>query len=155
MRGRSIAFFLLSAVVLLAVVIGGYPGQAASSGASHQPRQGRYFKWAAPPDWRVSETNSGVTLTSPDGRLSASLATLLRSRGTRTPEEFLRWVFSHVPAYTKARVISVKNMPAQRMSYQVWRFIEAKVSYTDKGLPVTGVYKVGTANYYGMNDAMI
>jgi hypothetical protein len=25
----------------------------------------------------------------------------------------------------------------------------------DNGLPVTGVFKVGTANYYGMNDAMI
>jgi hypothetical protein len=41
------------------------------------------------------------------------------------------------------------------MSYQVWQFIEAKVSYTDNGLPVTSLYKVGVANYAGMNDAMI
>jgi len=33
--------------------------------------------------------------------------------------------------------------------------MEAKVSFTDNGLPVTGVYKVGVANYGGMNDAMI
>jgi hypothetical protein len=41
------------------------------------------------------------------------------------------------------------------MGYQVWHFIEAKVSFTDNGLPVTGIYKVGVANYAGMNDAMI
>ncbi len=125
------------------------------SASSLQPQQGKYFRWAAPSDWRVSETNAGVTLTSPDGIYSASLALLLRSRGTTTPEAFLRWVFAHVPGYSDARIISVKNLPSERMSYQVWQFIEATVSYTDKGLPVTGVFKVGVANYAGMNDAMI
>jgi len=133
-------------------------GLAANGGysaSSLEQRQGRYFRWAAPSGWRVSETNAGVTLTSPDGVYGASLATVLRSKGTRKPADFLRWVFAHVPSYKDYRVLSVNQLPNERMSYQVWQFIEAKVAYTDNGLPVTGVYKVGVANYYGMNDAMI
>ncbi len=130
-------------------------GRADYAAHSLQAQQGRYFRWSAPPGWRVSESNAGVTLTSPDGRYGASLASLFRSRGSRTPNDFLQWVFGHVPSYRNARVISTRNLPVQRMSYQVWQFIEAKVSYTDNGLPVTGVYKVGVANYGGMNDAMI
>jgi hypothetical protein len=133
----------------------GAPSATDSQGTALQPHQGRYFRWTAPPGWRVSETNAGVTLTSPDGRLSASLASLLRSRGSRTPAAFLQWVFTHVPSYKNARVLSTSHLPSQRMSYQVWQFIEAKVSFTDNGLPVTGTYKVGTANYAGLNDAMI
>ncbi len=154
---------LLPALAALILVLwpGHYPcvagttAPASYSASSLQPQQGRYFRWAAPPGWRVSETNAGITLTSPDGVYSASLATVLRSRGTRTPEAFLQWVFAHVPSYRDARILSVKNLPSQRMSYQVWQFIEAKVSYTDNGLPVTSLYKVGVANYAGMNDAMI
>ena len=130
-------------------------GATGNQAPSLQPQQGRYFRWAAPQGWRVSETNAGVTLTSPDGRLSASLASLLRSRGTTTPEGFLRFVFSHVPSYRDARVVSMKNLPNQQMGYQTWQFIEATVTYSDNGLPVTGAYKVGVANYYGMNDALI
>jgi hypothetical protein len=88
--------------------------------SSLQPQQGRYFRWSAPPGWRVSETNAGVTLTSADGACSASLATVLRSRGSRTPSAFLQWVFAHVPGYSHARTISAKNLPDQRLSYQVW-----------------------------------
>ncbi len=128
---------------------------ASQSPSSLQPQQGRYFRWSAPSGWRTSETNAGVTLTSPDGAYSASLAMILRSRGTRTPSAFLQWIFAHVPGWSSPRMLSVKNLPNQRMSYQVWQFIEAKVSYTESGLPVTGVYKVGVANYAGTNDAMI
>jgi hypothetical protein len=137
-----------------------YPASTATAAQSGYPEslqshQGRYFRWATPAGWRFSESISGVTLTSPDGRYGASLATLLRSRGSRTPQAFLSWIFNHVPSYRNARVLSIKNLPSRRMSYQVWQFIEAIVSYTDDGLPVTGIYKVGVANYYGMNDAMI
>jgi hypothetical protein len=120
-----------------------------------QPQQGRYFKWTAPAGWRASESNSGVTLTSPDGRFSASLAAVMRSRGKRTPKDFLAFVFNTVPDYKNARIISIRNLPNERMSYQVWNFIEAEVSFTDKGLPVIGQYKVGVANYYNMNDGLI
>jgi hypothetical protein len=130
-----------------------------SKGANYnpalQPQQGRYFKWTAPAGWRVSESNAGVTLTSPDGRYSAMLASLMRSRGNRTPKDFLQLVFTNVPDYKNARIISIKNLPSQHMSYQVWNFIEAEVSFTDKGLPVVGLYKAGVANYYNMNDSMI
>ena len=137
-------------------MVGYGPGQPDESRAQNlQPHQGRYFRWAAPPGWRFSETDAGVTLTSPDGQLSASLAMLLRSQGSRTPQGFLSWIFSQVPGYRNCRVLAVRNLPNQRMSYQVWQFIEASVSFLDNGLPVTGVYKVGVANYYGMNDAMI
>lgn len=150
---------LLLAVTFLfsAFCAGGNHGfvGAASQGPSLQPQQGRYFKWSAPPGWRVSETNSGVTLTSPDGKYSASLAGLMRSTGITTPLAFLQRVFNLVPSFKNTRVLSVKNLPSQRMSYQTWQFIEAKVSYTDNGLLVTGVYQAGVANYYGMNDGII
>ena len=131
------------------------PAHADHSTALLQPQQGKYFKWAAPAGWRVSETNAGVTLTSPDGVYSASLAMLLRSRGTKTPEVFLQWVFTHVPGYRDAKIVSTKKLPNEHMSYQVWQFIESTVSFKDNGLPVTGLYKVGVANYAGLNDAMI
>ncbi len=83
------------------------------------------------------------------------LASLMRSRGNRTPKDFLQLVFTNVPDYKNARIISIKNLPSQHMSYQVWNFIEAEVSFTDKGLPVVGLYKAGVANYYNMNDSMI
>lgn len=152
---------VLSLALLSALCLGGNRVSAGNSGetgyygSSLEPHQGRYFRWTAPPGWRASETNAGVTLTSPNGRLSASLATLLRSRGTRTPGAFLEFIFTHVPTYEKARVLSTSKLPSQRMSYQVWQFIEEKVSFTDNGLPVTGIYKVGVANYARMNDAMI
>jgi hypothetical protein len=145
-------------IILLALILTGLCAARPSMGNSSyplQPHQGKYFKWATPPGWRFSETNAGVTLTSPDGNYVASLAMLLRSRGTRTPQAFLNWIFSHVPGYRNSRVLSINNLPSQRLSYQVWQFIEATVSFTDNGLPVTGIYKVGVANYYGMNDAMI
>jgi hypothetical protein len=41
------------------------------------------------------------------------------------------------------------------MSYQTWQFIEATVSFTVKGMPMTAVIKSGVANYGGMNDAMV
>jgi hypothetical protein len=135
--------------------VAGTTANAGYSASSLQPQQGRYFRWATPPGWRVSETNAGVTLTSADGIYSASLAMILRSRGTRTPEAFLQWTFAHVPSYRDPRILAVTSLPSERMSYQVWEFIEAKVAYTDNGLPVTSVYKVGVANYAGMNDAMI
>ncbi len=123
--------------------------------AALQPQQGHYFRWMAPPDWRARESNAGVTLMSPDNRFNASLAMIMRSRGSRTPEQFLRWLFAQVPTVRDVRVLSVKNLPSERLSFQVWQFIEAKVAYIEDRLPVTGLYKAGVANYSGMNDAMI
>ncbi len=124
------------------------------SASDRQPHQGEYFKWVAPPGWRHSESNAGVTLTSPDGRYSAFLAMLLRSKGSRTPLDFLQWMLSRTGC-TNVRILSKRNLPAQRMSYQVWQFVEVTLSYKEQGLPVTGKIKSGVANYSGMNDAMI
>jgi hypothetical protein len=151
----AIAVFLSVLCLSQGAVHAAMVAHAGYSTSSLQPQQGRYFRWTAPSGWQVSESNAGVTLTSPDGVYSASLALLLRSRGAMTPQAFLQWIFSHVPSYSNAKILSVKNLPNQRMSYQTWQFIEANVSYNDGGLPVTGVYKVGVANYAGMNDAMI
>jgi len=153
-------WLLALATVLLVVCSFHYPSSGIAapthySASSLQSQQGRYFKWTAPPGWRVSESNAGVTLTSPDGIYSASLATILRSRGTRTPQAFLQWVFTHTPSYRNARILSLRNLPSERQPFRVWQFIEAKVSYTDNGLPVTSLYKVGVANYSGLNDAII
>jgi hypothetical protein len=157
---RHVLKLVFSLTLLLSLAVPGtpvLPGAAAqmNPSSSLQPHQGRYFRWTCPPGWRVSESNSGLTLTSPDGRYNASLVSLLRSRGSATPEGFLRWLFGRVPSYRNVRVLGVSNLPSRRVAYQVWQFIEARVSYTDNGLPVTGVYKVGVANYGGMNDAMI
>jgi hypothetical protein len=123
--------------------------------SSLEPGQGRYFKWSSPSGWHVRESMSGVTITSPDNMYSASLALLLRSRGSRTPQMFLNWVLTNTPGFRNASIISVKNLPPQQLSFQVWQFIEARVSYIENGLPVTGVFKTGVANYAGLNDAMI
>lgn len=158
---RPVVLFL---AVTLAFCISSFNGLAAyaeatskanHSGPSLRTQQGRYFKWLMPPGWHVSETNSGVTLTSQEGKYTASLAGIMRSKGTTTPQAFLQRIFGLVPSFRNARILSVKNLPNQRMSYQTWQFIEAKVSYMDNGLPVTGVYRVGVANYYGMNDAIM
>ncbi len=153
-RSRGGAAALAAALIALSLVCP--PRQAAFAQGSPrlEPQQGRYFKWSAPSGWRVSETNAGVTLTSADGKYSAFLANLVRSRGSRTPIDFLRWMLASTGC-TNVRIISSKQLPAQRMSYQVWQFIEATVSFTSHGMPMTAVIKSGVANYGGMNDAMV
>ncbi len=151
---------LLVLAVLLSIVWPGlFPFDGCARAVDHSPSgldpyQGTYFKWAAPRGWQHSESSAGVTLTSPDGRYSAFLATLLRSRGSRRPLDFLQWMLSRTGC-TDVRFLSTKNLPAQRLSYQVWQFVEVTLSYTEHGLPVAGVIKSGVANYYGMNDAMV
>lgn len=142
----------LSIAILFLIFIWWANSVAAASLESHQ---GKYFRWLSPPRWLASETSSGMTLTSPDGRYSAGLASVLRSRGTRTPRAFLEWTFTHVPDYANVRIVSVTQLPGEQLHTRRWDFIEAVVSYTDKGLPVTGVWKVGVSNYSGMNDAVI
>ena len=159
MKGNKRVPFAL--VVLLLALAGAsfvpaaIAAQTAYTASQLEPHQGRYWKWTMPEGWRARESNSGVTLASPDGAFGAGIVTVLRSRGERTPMAFLTWVFTHAPGYGNMRVLGVHDLPSERLSYQVWRFIEAKVSYAENGLPVTGVYKVGVANYAGMNDAMM
>jgi hypothetical protein len=128
--------------------------RAHASPSTLQQQQGQYFRWSSPPDWRASESNAGVTLTSPDGKYSAFLATLLRSRGSRSPVDFLRWMLS-VAGYSDVRFISTRQLPPQRMSYQEWHFVEVTLSCSFRNMPTTAVIKSGVANYYGMNDAMV
>jgi hypothetical protein len=148
--------FLLAG--MLALGGGEYPARAQDS-SNLQSHQGRYFRWSAPAGWQARESMAGVTLTSPDGRYNATLAMLMRSRGSTTPAAFLRNMFSKVPYYANVRIVSSRQLRNQRMSYQTWQFIEALVSYTDHGLPVLGLYQVGVANYGNaylrMNDAML
>jgi hypothetical protein len=70
-----------------------------------KPVKGCTSRWTAPPDCQQSESNAGVTLTSPDGRYSAFLATLLRSKGSRTPLNFLQSVLS------RRRCTNVRSSP--------------------------------------------
>ncbi len=153
-RGRGLA--ILAAVLFVCASFCCPPGSALAEKSQPplQAQQGRYFRWSSPASWRVSESNAGVTLTSPDGKYAAFLATLMRSRGSRTPIDFMRWMLASTGC-TNVRVVSGKRLPPQRMSYQTWQFIEATVSFTVKGVPTTAVIKSGVANYGGMNDAMI
>jgi hypothetical protein len=157
--------FILAGTLVLSVAGGPEnPAQAQYAPGNYsrhhlQSHQGRYFRWSIPPGWRARESDSGVTLTSPDGRYNASLVLLLRSRGATTPAAFLLGMLRKVPYYRHVQIISSRRLPNERMSYQTWHFIEALVSYTDNGLPVTGLYRSGVANYGNqrlqMNDAMI
>jgi len=120
---------------------------------SLQTTQGRYFKWSAPAGWTHSETMSGVTLYSPDGKHSVGFAAVMLSKGQQTPQNFIKLVFLKVSDYDNPKVIAVKNLPKRQAGYQTWRWIEATIAYTDKGLLVTGLWQVGVTDYYGMNDA--
>jgi len=155
---RRLQLIIITALLSMALtgyVFFGGTAQAATSPVSDlKPQQGRYFKWASPAGWRHRESNAGVTLTSPDGRYSAFLAMVVRSSGSRTPLDFLQWMLNKTGC-TNVKIISTKQLPAQRMSYQVWQFIEVNLSYSENGQPVMGAIKSGVANYYGMNDAMI
>jgi len=145
---RTIVISLISVVICCLCSV-----QADS--VSLQTTQGRYFRWSAPAGWIYSETMSGVTLYSPDGKHSAGFAAILRSRGQQTPQNFLKSVFSKVPDYKNPKILSTKNLPNRQVGYQTWHWIEATIAYTDKGLPVTGLWQIGVANYYGMNDAAV
>ncbi|HET6459184.1 MAG TPA: hypothetical protein VFG29_00205 [Syntrophales bacterium] len=155
---RRLQLIIITALLSMALtgyVFFGGTAQAATSPVSDlKPQQGRYFKWASPAGWRHRESNAGVTLTSPDGRYSAFLAMVVRSSGSRTPLDFLQWMLNKTGC-TNVKIISTKQLPAQRMSYQVWQFIEVNLSYSENGQPMMGMIKSGVANYYGMNDAMI
>ncbi|MGD1075522.1 MAG: hypothetical protein ABR903_05520 [Thermodesulfovibrionales bacterium] len=122
---------------------------------SLQTHQGRYFKWATPAGWRQNETMNGVDLTSPDNKYGSGFSTLLHARGKQTPMGFIKMVFSSVPDYKNPIIISTRNLSSQRIGYQTWQVVEATISYTDKGLPVTGLWQVGIANYYGQYDATV
>jgi len=142
-------------LIILITVIVFCLGVLQVSAESLQTTQGRYFKWSAPPGWKHSETMSGVTLYSSDGKHSAGFSALLRSRGQQTPQGFLQFIFSKVPDYKNPKILSTKNLPNRQVGSQTWHWIEATIAYTDKGMPVTGLWQVGVTNYYGQNDAAV
>ncbi len=142
-----------TAILLLSLLL--CRGNCLAAAASLETHQGRYFKWLSPPEWQVSETASGVTLTSPDGKYTAALAVELRSKGKRTPGAFLQWMFAQAADFENVKIISVTHLPRLHLGNRKWDFVQAIVSYTDSGLPVTGLWKAGVTNYSGMNDAMI
>jgi hypothetical protein len=122
--------------------------------ASHR---GQYFSWAAPANWKSSETMNGLTLTSPDNKESASFAILLRSRGQSSPMNFLRFMLSRLPGYANIRVIDSKALPEQRSGIPgtSWKVMEAEMSYTVNGKPFHAIWTCAVNNYYGVYDASV
>lgn len=141
-----------STVILSLAIVFLLCGTVFSDNLNHQ--QGRYWKWAAPEGWRHSESIAGVTLTSPDGKYEAALAGLMRSQGHTTPRAFLQRMLGM--AYSKVKIVAVRQLPNQKMGYQTWNWIEADVTAAGKGgYQMKGVWRCGVANYYNLNDALI
>jgi hypothetical protein len=135
--------------VLLALTI----SDAAFADSMVQQR-GRYWSWTAPGNWRHSESIAGVTLVSPDGRYTAALLGLMRSSGQSAPKVFL--VRALGMGYQSVRISQERNLPRQQMGYQMWDWIEAEVTATEKnGAPLRGSWKSGVSNYYKLNDALV
>jgi len=101
-------------------------------------------KWAAPQGWSHSESIAGVTLTSPDGKYEAALAGLMRSQGHTTPTAFLRRMLGM--AYSKVKLVAVRQLPNQKMGHPTWTWIEADVTATRKsGSQMKGIWRCGVA----------
>jgi len=151
MRKRSnFPFTLKFALCVLFILV----ASSIAFSESLEQHQGSYWKWTAPHGWHHSESVAGVTLTSPDGQYTAALAGLMGSQGSTTPKEFISRMLGK--AYRNIRIVSLRNLPSQKMGYQTWHWVEAEAKGSNKsGAPIIGVWRGGVANYYNRNDAVI
>lgn len=119
--------------------------------------RGRYFSWAAPAEWKSSESTNGLTLTSPTGSEAVMYAILLRSQGEATPLQFLQFMLSRMPGYTDFKVLSSKRLPDQKSGIPgtTWRVIEAEMSYKVNGKPFRAFWTCGINNYFSIYDASL
>lgn len=120
-------------------------------------QKGRYFRWAAPRGWKSSESTNGVTLEANDKSATVQFALLMRSYGRTTPKDFLLGMLRRVPGYGNIRIKTLKNLPNQPSGIPgtLWRIIEAELTYTVQGKPVSGIWTCGVNEYYGTYDAML
>ncbi len=119
---------------------------------------GRYFRWAAPAGWTSEEGTNGVTVTSPDGRMLATSAMLLRSPGSSAPQAFLLGVLP-LAGTKNVKVLSAADQPdiAEPVTGMTWKVREIDLAATPSdGREVKARYTVGVVNRYGVSyDALV
>ena len=145
--------FLLTLLVLIPAAQAAQTDKRPALHAS----QGNYFRWLAPEGWHHSESTNGVTLTAPDNATKAMYAILLRTPGKSDPKSFLLFMISKIPGYAHVRIDDVRKLPDQKSAIAgtVWHVIEADLSYSENGIPVSGTFTCGVNVYYGLYDAII
>lgn len=120
-------------------------------------RNGQYFTWAMPADWKATETANGVDMTSADGRMIASSVLLVGSQGRSDPWSFVSSVLTHLGASDVKR-LSTKDLPPQRSGYPGidWEIQDFEVTFTDtSGSARHADCTCGICNAYGGYSAII
>jgi len=149
----SLSSYLMTLLIFL------LPVQAADAGVrpALHVHQGQYFRWLAPEGWQHSESTNGVTLTAPDNATKAMYVLLMRSHGKSDPKSFLLFMMSKAPGYGHVRIDDIRRLPDQKSAIPgtSWHVVEADLSFTDNGVPVSGTFTCGVNMYYNMYDAMI
>ena len=118
---------------------------------------GQYFRWVMPAGWTHNETASGVDMTSPNGKTSASATVLVGSRGQTDPWSFLAGVLPGIGAHDIKR-LDTQNLPPQRSGYPGidWQIKEFEVTFTDSsGSARHADFICGICNAYGGYSAII
>jgi len=120
-------------------------------------RQGQYFSWAMPLDWRVFESGNGVDLTSPDGRLIANSTLLTGNIGQTTPWSFVVAVLTQIGAHD-INGLSAQNFPSMPSGYPGidWQIQEFELTFTDTaGVSRRADCTCGICNAYGGYSALL
>lgn len=142
----------LPACLLLALLTVG-TGAASEEAPDRPPlirKQGRFFAWAQPKDWREGESMNGVNLESPDAERNAAFCVLFRSPGRSTPEAFARRVSMML------RVADFQLTRTNRIDGQPPGMVTSEVEFTFRDLvrgPRRGGAVVSIVQNMGQYDA--
>ena len=114
-------------------------------------RQGQYFAWAMPIDWRAYESGNGVDMVSPDGRLIANSVLLTGSTGQATPWSFLVTLLTQL-GDRDINGLSTRDFPSLPSGYPGidWQIQEFELTFTDtSGISRHADCTCGVCNAYG------
>ena len=114
-------------------------------------RQGQYFAWAMPIDWRAYESGNGVDMVSPDGRLIANSVLLTGSTGQATPWSFLVTLLTQL-GDRDINGLSTRDFPSLPSGYPGidWQIQEFELTFTDtSGISRRADCTCGVCNAYG------
>src|SRR5205823_2447026 len=90
------------------------------------PQQGRYFSFAAPAGWHVTETPNGVDIANPDGAEAISFGGLEGTPGTSSPQRQMEKIGQALRA-RNLRIVQTLRRPSQH-GFDTAEFV---YSYTD------------------------
>ena len=139
---------------------GGHASQSVDTGFTRPPltvQRGQFFTWAMPAEWRSTETGSGVDMTSPDGKLTASATLVTGNPGQTTPWDFLVKVYGMI-GFTDIHRISARNLPPAPSGYPGinWDIQEFELTFTDPhGVSQHAESTFGILNAYGGFSAVM